>query len=74
MINRQRIHIVLYNIIYSNPQVGMNLIFRLNDKIINLNNRMEKKDKEIVSINTQMKKKDEEIISINTQMKKSIKK
>ena len=37
------------NIIYSNPQVGMNLIFRLNDKIINLNNRMEKKDKEIVS-------------------------
>ena len=44
------------NIIYSNPQVGMNLIFRLNDKIINLNNRMEKKDEEIVSINTQMKK------------------
>ena len=52
------------NIIYSNPQVGMNLIFRLNDKIINLNNRMEKKDEEIVSINTQMKKKDEEILSI----------
>ena len=56
------------NIIYSNPQVGMNLIFRLNDKIINLNNRMEKKDEEIVSINTQMKKKDEEINLLNNKI------
>ena len=53
------------NIIYSNPQVGMNLIFRLNDKIINLNNRIDKKDEEIISINTKMKKKDKEINLLN---------
>ncbi len=29
------------NIIYSNPQVGMSLIFRINNKIININNKIE---------------------------------